>query len=793
MTSSSSRARFLSCLALISGMASVVYEVLYMRILTTHLGDMYYIHAAIVGMFLFGIGCGAKIAHRFSGHLPVFEAIIGLYAIAFPEIVKLYVSVMDAAWLGPVVHTLISCCVLLAIPCVAIGCSVPLFSLRLSEADPNGKGFQRIYMLYNGGACASILIADMLLIRWLGISQSTRVMGLLNVCCALLLLRAKRGEPAPDRASGGPRDRSLDLPLIVSFFLASFAAAVFQAYFLKLYYSMFGPDRENFALCTAAILGSIAIGAYRIRAKDISYESTLLNSLKVVAITGVCTPMIGIYTNVPNGLVVLPPLIWKLLVACVLGGWPYAWLAGTIPALVTRDEKVAERSGELLFVSGLANVAGFLGYIFLIHPYLDFFSAPFLAGLLLFFAILIADEGCTLARELFAVCAAALCLGVTVMYPEERAFLGFIAGKEDAIVATFKSASDNLSHINKGPNSHIRYNGEHSIEIRGNARINSAEILSGVLPALAAPRRERAMVLGLGTGITSGSTARLFEHTDVVEINAAAIQLAERIPYANFGISRNPKAHIHHFDGRQYLAHAPSRSYDAIVNSIPTPMYFAAGKIYTREFLQLAKAALKPDGIYCTWVSGVNMTQRGLDSLLATIASEFESCKMFALRAGYFFVACADGSIALKDYSAVAPPPEMSIELGKSIQIPLDEYFREILISEDVLRNFRAGGEILNTDDMPIMEYSLLDLSNWKGGTERDSVRLDPARYNIIGAHDRPDLISRAVVLAQAYPGIFEKLYLDLLMRNEELGKAFKARIDALDRAAAEMDRQLEQ
>ena len=56
--------RVLMTLALPSGCCGLAYEVLYIRALTTLLGDTLYVHAALLSTFLVGIGLGARLAHR---------------------------------------------------------------------------------------------------------------------------------------------------------------------------------------------------------------------------------------------------------------------------------------------------------------------------------------------------------------------------------------------------------------------------------------------------------------------------------------------------------------------------------------------------------------------------------------------------------------------------------------------------------------------------------------------------------------------------------------------------------
>ena len=75
---------FLVVVACASGFAGLGYEVLYLRHLTTLLGDMLYVHAALLSTFLVGVGAGAFWAHRAWGRLWLLEMGTGLYALLLP-------------------------------------------------------------------------------------------------------------------------------------------------------------------------------------------------------------------------------------------------------------------------------------------------------------------------------------------------------------------------------------------------------------------------------------------------------------------------------------------------------------------------------------------------------------------------------------------------------------------------------------------------------------------------------------------------------------------------------------
>ena len=140
----------LNTLALLSGCCGLAYEVLYVRALTAILGDMFYVHAALLSTFLIGIGLGSKLAHRWVRWLWIFAIVTGLYALALPAVIG-WVSqqqLMAAITASPAL-TIICTIVFMAIPSLLIGFSIPLFSAYIKSISPDHLAFQGIYKIYN--------------------------------------------------------------------------------------------------------------------------------------------------------------------------------------------------------------------------------------------------------------------------------------------------------------------------------------------------------------------------------------------------------------------------------------------------------------------------------------------------------------------------------------------------------------------------------------------------------------------------------------------------------------------
>ncbi len=109
-------------------------------------------------------------------------------------------------------------------------------------------------------------------------------------------------------------------------------------------------------------------------------------------------------------------------------------------------------------------------------------------------------------------------------------------------------------------------------------------------------------MIGLGGGATAGAVSRhAGVDVDVVELSDSVVRGAARFAHVNNDILRQPHVRVHVSDGRNYLALTQKR-YDVITADIIQPQHAGAGLVYSREYFELARAALKDDGIMLQWI-----------------------------------------------------------------------------------------------------------------------------------------------------------------------------------------------
>ena len=649
----------LTLILLLSGLSGISYEILYGRILGGILGDQFAVSSAVLITFLLGIGLGARYAHRFWGKLWLIEGLIGVYGIGFvlsrDAIEHLLYNGMGfmPGLAGPVLLGTL----LLLLPALLLGCSVPLFAGYLSRMN-DSPVFSRVYAIYNFGAAATALLIEFWLIRKFGITGTVIVFGLVNLLAASLLFFAGK----PVAAAPPPAESTGKLPRnqIVALILVSIASAVFQLFMVKISEMMFGPFRESFAFVLAIILFGIALGAYLVKRINVSFGRLMLaNVIGLLLFFVLYRDLLFIYAElyekaVVNGVAIL---CLKFGVLALLMGIPATTFGATIPALLNSRREVARESGTLLYISSLANVGGFLLMALVLHQYLDYgVQLLVIAGLVTASLLVYKWDMIRYWTGYRLPLAATLVLLVTAgwqhwQWDEDLLYLSYTSFhsakdmEEDRrafnFPEKFKGYQDVFSINWSGGKPYFFINGYISIPMN-----NPSEKIVGTLGPMFSPQTREALVLGLGSGATASATGLLFDHTDVVEINPVVRDNQFRMKQWNFDIEHNPRVNIVVDDGIHYIQ-TVDKKYDMILNTVTSPLYFSSSKLYTLDFFEKIKHRLNPDGIYLTWMD-TRIGSEGARIILNTLKQRFAHCSILFVKSGYYLLVASEKPVRLQ-------------------------------------------------------------------------------------------------------------------------------------------------
>ncbi|MCP4653549.1 MAG: spermidine synthase [Candidatus Omnitrophica bacterium] len=700
---------------ILAGMSGIGYEVLFFRLLTTYFGDMFYVQATLLSAFLLGVGIGSMKAHRFRDYLFLSQILIALYALSFPHIL---IILQKTGWLALTLNSSATIslltAILLAVPSLLIGFSVPLFSAYLKTT--NKKTFKATYILYNLGAFFGALAVELFLIRVRGITCALYINAGITAIVALIIAFCYRDVQTKIRDQV---EQWIIFPrkVVVALGIASFASALFQMFFYKTCFHIFDTSRENFAFALAISMFAIFVGTILVKRFRFRFETCMLGAMLSLAIIFsnfkvIHTSFIYIW-NFGKFSSFFHPLL-KLIFFSLYGLLPLMFFGAMIPSLLIKEKNIAKESGYLLWVSCLGNALGYQFYIYFGHTYFSNVGLILCIGLLCLLACLIMFGMVYLKKRSFILLIIIIVMGVMVCNWDDKSF--YLA--RPGLSKKYEKISENeFSLYKNGPDSVILtgdlddltlfYNGHLSIKIISGNKVALGEIAVGVFPALYVNDHSDALVLGLGSGITSGTVASIFQNTDIVEINKAFAQIQPRLKKANFNIVNNPNAHIYYSDARIFLT-AKNKKYNAIISSVSRPDYFAASKLYTLEFYKQVSKSLKSGGVFCTWIDST-MGNTGFITVINTLRKVFKYCAPHQLRRGYYFLVCSNQPLKLKSFDDVAISDKVKEEISNNLPLELiNEYFAYSQLSSNIFRkNPFANSRLLNSDDLPILEYAM--------------------------------------------------------------------------------------
>ncbi|MGH9385835.1 MAG: fused MFS/spermidine synthase [Vicinamibacterales bacterium] len=278
-----------------SGLAGLIYEVSWTRLLTLYIGHTTGAAAAVVAAFLGGLAVGAagggRVATRLSPRrsLQIYVALevgVAAAALILPTELSALTPLLKWAYrdgssgiLFPAVR-LVICLLLVFLPATALGATFPL-AIRwfVNESRQAARATGALYLVNTTGAAVGAVLAGFVLIPAIGISGTTLVgvaASLVAAASVLVVIRAaaspateslghairkpsknRRRPPVPD-SSPAPARRLLAMVVLG---LSGFAALVHEIAWTRILTLVLGPTTYAFAATVAAVIVGIAIGS----------------------------------------------------------------------------------------------------------------------------------------------------------------------------------------------------------------------------------------------------------------------------------------------------------------------------------------------------------------------------------------------------------------------------------------------------------------------------------------------------------------------------------------------------
>lgn len=154
--------------------------------------------------------------------------------------------------------------------------------------------------------------------------------------------------------------------------------------------------------------------------------------------------------------------------------------------------------------------------------------------------------------------------------------------------------------------------------------------LQALLPLIIQTNEPKsALVIGLGTGITSGALLRFpgLEHRVVAELLPEVLEAATNFQ-GNFGAATDPKLDIRLRDGRRELL-SNEQNYDLITLEPPPPSAAGVVNLYSSDFYDLARTRLRPGGIVAQWLPLSTQNDKDTQSLVRSFLDVYPHASLW--------------------------------------------------------------------------------------------------------------------------------------------------------------------
>jgi spermidine synthase len=741
----------------LSGACTLIYQVVWARMLIVVFGVSIYAVSTVLTVFMAGLALGSFYFGRVvdrrgakNGLLlyALLELGIGLFALVFPSIQagldELYTGLYQLLEGSPVLFLASRFAItflVLIVPTTLMGATLPvLCKFAVERIDKVGWDVGRLYAVNTLGAAAGSFIAAFVLIEAIGVGATIYVAAAINLLIAVAAWALARGQSAArQQAAGQPavaeqpspgqaqpaEDSRLRILVLAAFGLSGFIALGYEVVWTRLLAIVLqSATAQTLSTILISFLFGLAAGG-AVGARLVDRWKDLLLIFAVIEL------LLGLFGLVSVYALSAVPLFWigsgqttwlgnlsRLFGAAFLVMCIPTFLMGMLFPVVSR-----------LYVTGLPNLGRRIGNIYGINTTGAIFGA-FAAGfvfipvagtqgsvdvlawlnILLGVALLLANTAVRTPAKAYTIVAfGVVVIALNAFMPADmvKHLIGW--GEKPGTVVHFDEDAGGTVSVHDYPP------GIRVLKVNGGSEVPTTFAslqtfrLLGTLPLVLHPQPEDALVIAFGGGITLSSVERQHpRHIDCVEVVRAVVEAAGNFAQHNNRIfERFDEPHLNVIidDGRNHVLRT-SKRYDVIISDATHPGTADSWVLYTEEFYQQCQSKLQPGGIMAQWLPLHGLTVRDFKMILRTFRQVYPHATLW-LTEVYALMLATPERMQI-DYDQLqrrlrAPDARATLEdvfLGNG-----PDFLSTLMLDEEGLGRFTGEG-LTNTDDRPYISFS---------------------------------------------------------------------------------------
>ena len=747
-----------------SGFCALVYQMAWLREFRLIFGTSTAATAAVLGIFMGGLGIGSLVLGRRSERVPnplAFYAKLELLIAVLVAVSPVLIWLVRCAYLGMggtmalgmglgTVIRLLLATLVIGGPTFLMGGTLPAAARAVATADDPGR--RSLALLYGAntlGAVAGVSLATFYFFEKFGNHLTLWMATALNLLLALAAIYLSKSiRPMPDTKKVERAQAAASAPFVLgAAAVVGFAFLLMELVWYRMLSPLLGGSTFAFGVILAVALFGIGLGGtcYAL------FGGSRRPSLQLFAFTcsfeALCLAIpFALGDRIATLAMLLQPLgslgfggkVGQWLVLCAIVVLPGAFVSGIqFPLLIgllgRGNEKIGAQTGQAFAWNTAGAITGSLVGGFGLLPAL---TAPgawiLLTGLLCSLGVFAGFLAARATREtLRFIPAAATALiailllgakGPTAYWRHSQIGAGRFTqynSTENQLrdlvhmfrreIAWEEEGVESSVALNKSGNGlSFIVNGKCDGNAKGDA---GTQVMCGLIGAILHPKPESALVIGLGTGSTAGWLAAVpsIKKVDVFELEPAILRVARACAAVNQNALENAKLHVTIGDARESLL-TTREKYDLIASEPSNPYRAGVASLFTEEYYRSVKNRLRPGGIFLQWVQAYEVSAETIETVYATLHTVFPCIETYQTKAGDMLLAGSEHPML---YDVVALRERLTEEPYKSalkyvwhandLEGFLAHYLANNALGQELAHR---GAAQINTDDRTLLEYA---------------------------------------------------------------------------------------
>lgn len=696
-----------------SGFAGLLYEVVYAKSLAVTFGSTSLASYTVLTTYMSGMALGAwlggYIADKVKKPLLYYagiEAFIGLYAVITPFLFKLIQSVYVESVTGlsaddPYVTFLRVALgvVVLGIPTILMGATMPIMFKYLKHLNiKSDTAISRLYSANVIGAALGSFIAGYFFIPMVGRIGATNLAAVFSLMIALYTIEQYKKQQVHSQEVNDFSSITAQIFVpkafgIIALIVLTIGGAItlgLEVVSIHMLAVVAGNSVYAFALMLAVFLLGLGLGS-AVGKKALNYIDRM--TLIIIAQSGISASII-ITALLWDGIPVYFASFGEMQNYIHLGFWAREILRGIICALAMLPatifigasypatmslaaEWLGQGNAKGLGIASALNTGGNIAGVLLV----GFLLLPLFGSNKVFLLLAISSLGLAL---LVLICMIKVNHKVNIystgvifsvfllffVYPKNWNFTNLAQGANVYFAPTYwGEVIDHTESIAGGVTSVARSPDGKYLTLLTNGKFqgnNSGETLAqesfALIPLLHNSKRESALAIGFGTGMTSRVLHEQgFKSLDIVELSKDIVFMSDKyFSDINHKITKQSGVHLIYTDGRNYLL-TQDKKYDLISLEITSIWFAGAASLYNKEFYELSEKRLNQDGILQQWVQLHHMHPIDLIYILNTVRSVYKYVWLYS-SGGQGIIVASNSEEALNIHHLKHPYNNLTME-----------------------------------------------------------------------------------------------------------------------------------